>query len=219
MRRGRGVSISSADCDLLLRWEREGMSWLAAMEGIDRAFQRLSRTPASLRQCARFIDEGASTFSDELLDPSILADVFGSSQGTSAPSNSKVSAAGTVGDTQERGNDSQVRADQGAVERICARLLELERTQREHTSGSAAYRALHDEVRELQRERDELGPDTLALLNEAFAIQVMDRLPPQRREYVDALLARAPRYDQVATLIRWVSDEEGLPLPVPPDRV
>lgn len=219
MRRGRGVSISSADCDLLLRWEREGMSWLGAMEGIDRAFQRLSRTPASLRQCARFIDEGAATFSDELLDPSILADVFGSARQASASPNAAAStAAAPARDTQERGNTSQVRADQGVVEKVCARLLELERTHREHASGSAAYRALHDEVRELQRERDELGPDTLALLNEAFAIQVMDRLPAERREYVDALLARAPRYDQVATLIRWVNEEEGLPLPVPSDR-
>lgn len=212
MRRGRGVSISSADCDLLLRWEREGISWLGAMEGIDRAFQRLSRTPASLRQCARFVEESAATFSDELLDPNILADVFGNAKAHAADEGTNAPLAAQTPEAP-----AATLHDEG-VERVCQRLLKLAADHRAHHQAADAYRALHDELRELEEEREEIGPETLALLNEAFAIQVMDRLSPERRSELDRRLEQAPRHNRVATLIGWVHNEEGLALPLPPNR-
>ena len=50
-RRGRGTAISSADLDLIHDWERADTPLSVVLAGIDRAFDRRAKAPASLGAC------------------------------------------------------------------------------------------------------------------------------------------------------------------------
>lgn len=191
IRRGRGTALSAADIDALESWIRAGHSWFDVLHAVDTAFAKLRNPPASLRACARFLP--AKHSGNDLLDASILADVFGGSVSTAA------SAA------VEKPEESSALSD--AVERLQSALNAAQ-----DPRASACYRALLQELDELALE-GEVSVDTLLLLDEALALLGLEALDPAAQHVVREAVERSALVDRTRTLLQRVGEYLDLDYP------
>ena len=206
--RGRGSSLSSADLQQLQSWEDDGLSWLAIIAGIDETFRRRRRPPASLGDCARYVQRAGDRAGADLLDPALLAAAFaptGVAAGelTREPTGQAGVASGapctahpqprTAGETSGADPapasgaalDAEPRPWRGAWIRLDAAALDLALDARVRR----ALRLVADELEELGGEADrdgvEVDAGTLAVLDDAVAIAVLDQLPDAARRVLD----------------------------------
>lgn len=159
-RRAKGTAISSADEQLVLRWEREGIPVSVVFAGVDQAFERKSEPPKSLSACGRWIRAAFKKWSggDHL--------------------NTVERRAGA----RPEGEAPTAKDVESQYDRELKRLAALRESSEPALAAAAAE--LHDDLAALG---ESAATNVLSVVDEALAEAALERLPTARRlELIEA---------------------------------
>lgn len=196
LRRGRGSALSSRDADALETWARQGHTWVGILQAINTAFAKMRTPPHSIRACGPYLEK--TTRSDELLDPDILAAVFG----TADPSDAMETPVDTAPEKVPQ---------PAAVERTLTHLHKCA-DQTDDPRAKDAYRRLHNDIRE-RAETGPIDPDTIAIFDEALALLGLEQLSSAQRQAIEGAVDRAPAAMRTRTLLELVGQALDLQYP------
>lgn len=197
LRRGRGSALSSRDTDALETWARQGHTWVGILQAINTAFAKMRTPPHSIRACGPYLEK--TTRSDDLLDPDILAAVFGQPEASKPDKPAMPAAAETV-------------RQPAAVERALTHLKQCAQ-QTNDARAKCAYLGLHNDIRE-RAETGPIDPDTIAIFDEALALLGLEQISAEQRQGIEGAVDRATAAMRTRTLLELVGQALDLEYPL-----
>lgn len=165
-RRGKGSAISSADEQLVLLWEGEGIPVPVVFAGIDTAFERKADPPKSLSDCGRWVKAAYRKWAG--------GDLLASAAHTTTPG-----AAAHDAPAASRPTPAVPTVEQALIAELEARAAIG------HEALRAAVASVLAEIRDLAA-RGPLEPEVVAVVDEAIADAALERLPAPERTAIIA---------------------------------
>ena len=162
--RGKGVSLSSADAHLLLKWEADDVPLHVVLLGVDRAFDRKAEPPKSLKECKRFVTHELKAWRN-----SESEDAEPSTPTTGAP------AAGT------NGSPRQARAPELLEDRLKRGAAAVR-----HDGVRGVLHAIAAELTEFRAAEGTIPADVIAVVEEGIVSDVVPTLSPREQSALDA---------------------------------
>lgn len=164
-KRSKGTAISAADEHLLLSWEDDGIPASVVFAGIDRAFERKSEAPKSLSDCSRWVKAAYKKWAGG-------AELEAAAHSVDADD----------GSTPDAGAASPATPSRSALDEA------LDELRRRCESGAPALRdatrAVLSELETLGRS-GKVGPEVLAVIDEAIAEGALQRLDAAERRRIE----------------------------------